>query len=252
VNVNLRAHFLPALVAPEDLAGAAVVVIDVLRATTVIAHSLAAGAREVIPCLEVDDARRAAARLPSGQAVLGGERGGLKIEGFDLGNSPEEYTTESVGGKTVVFTTTNGTRAMLHCRTARRVYLGAFVNAAAVVEALAAEDEVHLLCAGTREEVTREDVLLAGLIADELIRRAKSQAVSEINDQALIARDCWQAFAKGRHRENMAGALSATLRSTQGGRNLQQIGLEHDIDVAARIDRFSLVPQLDVAAWRIR
>lgn len=252
-SMKLRVHFLPVMVAPDDLAGAAVVVIDVLRATTVIAHALAAGAREVIPCLEVDDALRAVARLPRSETVLGGERGGLKIDGFDLGNSPEEYTSESVGGKTVVFSTTNGTRAMMHGHAARRVCLGAFVNASAIVKALATEDEVHLLCAGTRGEITREDVLFAGLIADELLSGAERRgAMPEINDQALIARECWRALANGRPREGMAGDLAVTLRATQGGRNLKQIGLDHDIDLAARLDRFSLVPQLDVAAWSIR
>ena len=80
---------------------------------------LAAGARAVIPALEVDEARRIAAGLPAGEAVLGGEREGLPIAGFDLGNSPSEYRPETVGGRTVVFTTTNGTRAMNRCRAAR-------------------------------------------------------------------------------------------------------------------------------------
>ena len=249
---SLKAHFLPALTTPKELAGAAVVVIDVLRATTVIAHALAAGAREVSPCLEVDEALQIAAGLPSGEAVLGGERGGLKIEGFDLGNSPDEFTPASVGGKTVVFTTTNGTRAMMHCRQARRVLIGAFVNASAVVEALASEDNVRLLCAGTRGEVTREDVLFAGLVADALLlRHEKVEPSPEINDQLLIARDCWRAFRTSHSDKDLSAALAVTLRSTQGGRNLTKIGLAHDIDVAAEIDRYALTPQLDVQAWRI-
>ena len=88
----LHVHLLPALVAAEELAASTVVVIDVLRASTTINHALAEGAREVIPCLEVEEARRVAAGLPTGQAVLGGEREGLRIEGFDLGNSPCEYS----------------------------------------------------------------------------------------------------------------------------------------------------------------
>src|SRR3954447_24007137 len=120
-------HLLPALVEPETLRDQTVVVVDVLRATTTIVHALAAGARAVVPCLEVEEARQRAANLPAGSAVLGGERQGLRIEGFDLGNSPTEYTPERVAGKTVVFTTTNGTRAMLHARGARRVVLGSLV-----------------------------------------------------------------------------------------------------------------------------
>ncbi|HET6881731.1 MAG TPA: 2-phosphosulfolactate phosphatase [Pirellulales bacterium] len=249
---SLKAHFLPALTTPEALVGTAVVVIDVLRATTVIPHALAAGAQAVIPCLEVEDALQAAAGLPAGQAVLGGERLGLKIEGFDLGNSPDEYTQQAVGGKTLVFTTTNGTRAMMHCRQAQRALMGSFVNASAIIEALAAERDVRLLCAGTRGEVTREDVLFAGFVADSLLRRlGDGAAAAEINDQLLIARDCWQAFLAADPGADRVASLASTLRSTQGGRNLQRIGLEHDIDVAARIDRFAILPRLELSEWKI-
>lgn len=249
---SLKAHFLSALTTPEELAGGTVVVIDVLRATTVIVYALAAGAREVIPCLEVEEAVQIAGKLPKGQAVLGGERGGLKIDGFDFGNSPDEFTSESVGGKTLVFTTTNGTRAMMACRQARRVLLGAFVNASAVAKALASEENIHLLCAGTRGQITREDVLFAGCVADRIAQQpGDAHHAPEINDQLLIARDCWQAFVGKEEYPDITGDLAVTLRSTQGGRNLKKLGLEHDIDVAARIHRFALVPELDVKAWKV-
>lgn len=249
---TIKAYFLPALAPADDVADAAVVVIDVLRATTVIAHALAAGASEVIPCLEVADALRAAAGLPQGQAVLGGERDGLRIDGFDLGNSPDEYCRESVGGKTVVFTTTNGTKAMQHCRQARRVLLGSFVNASEVARAVQSESKLRILCAGTRGEITREDVLFAGFVADRLLDHAEADAITcEVNDQLLIARDEWQAFVNHLSGGAMSDGLAAALRSTQGGRNLQQIGLDRDIDRAAQIDHLHLVPQLDVGAWKI-
>src|SRR5437868_6038312 len=120
---RLSVHFLPALADPEELRDATAVVIDLLRASTTICYALAAGAREVIPCLEVDDARRTAADLAASPPVLGGERKGIRIEGFDLGNSPDEYRPDTVGGRTVVFTTTNGTAAMQRCRPARRVLI---------------------------------------------------------------------------------------------------------------------------------
>lgn len=247
---TLRAHFLPDLTTPDALAGGVVVVIDVLRASTVIVHALAAGAREVIPCLEIEDARRVAAGL---LAVLGGERGGLPIEGFDLGNSPEEYTPEKVAAKTVVFTTTNGTRAMQQCRQAKRVLIGAFVNARAVVEALRGEDHVHLLCAGTRGEITREDVLLAGLLAERISASLDEGAQpAEINDQLLLARECFRASVNlPAGTFDIDDQLRRELRRTQGGCNLLAIGLDLDIDAAARIDRFSIVPELDLRRWAI-
>lgn len=249
---TIKAYFLPALAPADDVADAAVVVIDVLRATTVIAHALAAGASEVIPCLEVADALRAAAGLPQGQAVLGGERDGLRIDGFDLGNSPDEYCRESVGGKTVVFTTTNGTKAMQHCRQARRVLLGSFVNASEVARAVQSESKLRILCAGTRGEITREDVLFAGFVADHLLGQMEADAGTyEVNDQLLIARDEWQAFVNHVAGGDMSDGLAAALRSTQGGRNLKQIGLDRDIDTAAQFDHLRLVPQLDLRAWKI-
>lgn len=249
---SIQAYFLPALAPADDLAGAAVVVIDVLRATTVIAHALAAGAREVIACLEVEESLRTAAGLPEGEAVLGGERDGLKIDGFDLGNSPAEYNRAAVGGKTLVFTTTNGTKAMRHCRQARRLVLGAFVNATAVVDAVRGEPSLRILCAGTRGEVTREDVLCAGLLADCLLRGSDAAGMAcEVNDQLLIARGAWQAFRHGLAGDDAVRGLSAALRDTQGGRNLQRIGLDRDIDAAAQLDRFNLVPRLDLGDWRI-
>src|SRR5687768_6552706 len=134
----INVHLLPALVEPHELAGKTVVVIDVLRATTTIIHALAAGAKEVVPLLEVDEALALATKLP-GQAVLGGERGGKRIAGSNLGNSPLEYTPATVGGKTPVFTTTNGTRAMLRCAQARRILIAGFVNFSAICRELVEE-----------------------------------------------------------------------------------------------------------------
>src|SRR5262245_18694621 len=169
---QLDVYLLPDLAEPAALAGKTVVVIDVLRATTTIIRALAAGAREVVPCLEVEEARRISSELGSA-AILGGERGGVPIPGFDLGNSPAEYTRERVGGKTVVFTTTNGTRAMQRCKLAGRVLLGAFVNFSAICRELSGTDEIAIVCAGTDGHVTREDTLLAGAIVDDLCRSKK-------------------------------------------------------------------------------
>ncbi len=169
---EIRTHFLPQLVAPAELAGGASIVIDVLRATTTITAALAAGAREVIPCLEVDDARGVASRVcRPARLCLGGERGGVKIDGFDLGNSPCEYTAARVAGKSVVFTTTNGTRAMLHAAAADEIWLAALVNLQAVVAGCAQRPRVDILCAGTGGKITREDVLAAGAIAAALTGR---------------------------------------------------------------------------------
>src|SRR4051794_1740652 len=109
---EIRVHDLPRKVDDSQLERSTVVVIDVLRATSTICTALAAGAREVIPFLEIEDALAAASAAGRANIVLGGERKGGKIAGFDLGNSPSEYRPEVVLGKQVYITTTNGTRAM--------------------------------------------------------------------------------------------------------------------------------------------
>src|SRR5438105_2805346 len=110
---DVLVHLTPALAAPGRLAGGLAVVIDVLRATPPIVHALAAGCTAVRPVAEVDEARALADRLPAGKALLGGERGGAPLSGFDLGNSPREYTARRCKGTTLVLTTSNGTRALL-------------------------------------------------------------------------------------------------------------------------------------------
>ena len=243
---SIRVHLLPSLTTPADLAGNCVVVIDVLRATTTIVHALAAGAKKIIPCLEIDEAFQNAKPLGE-QTVLGGERHGRVIDGFDLGNSPEEYRPAKVRGKTVIFTTTNGTQAMNVCRHARRVILGAFVNFSAVCEQVCDSDNVDVVCAGTYNKITREDVLLAGAIVDNLERNHPGPCI--FNDQSYIAADSWRNLvAESGNRI----PLAESLRDTQGGRNLLKIGMEHDIEVAASIDKFTIVPELDVKKWIIR
>lgn len=251
MTISLRVHLLPALTSPEELADRVVVVVDVLRATTTIAAALASGARQVIPCLEVEQARETARRQP-GEVLLGGERNGVKIPGFDLGNSPEEYAPSRVAGKTVVFTTTNGTRAMMACRRARRVLLGSFVNFSAVCHELSREvgqsppPGLDLLCAGTRGEVTREDALLAGAVVDELTRQLPDQL--DVNDQADLAADAWR---KAVERIRGGEPLAEILRRSRGGRNVLELGQERDIAIAARIDSLEVLPVLDLSAWTI-
>ncbi|MEX0818634.1 MAG: 2-phosphosulfolactate phosphatase, partial [Pirellulaceae bacterium] len=239
----IHVHFLPELVDEGQLTGKAVVVIDVLRATTTIAYALAAGATSVIPCLEVDEARKL--REGFGQdAVLGGERGGVKIEGFDFGNSPTEYTEATVGGKTLIFTTTNGTRAMKTAAGARRVFLAAFANLSAVCDRLAGEDDLDIVCAGTNRQITREDVLLAGAIAEQW---ARGKDGPNLNDQATIAIESWARFSRELSENKVP--LYETLRNSSGARNLIEIGLDRDIEIAAQLDKLELVPELDLVRW---
>jgi len=250
----LNVYALPKLVDPRELSAATVVVIDVLRASTTIVHALEAGAREIVPCQGVEEARRLAREFPDGDVLLGGERGGLPIEGFHLGNSPEDYEPLKVRGKLIVFTTTNGTQAIAHARLASRVLIGAFVNASAVVRELLAAEQIHLLCAGTNGQFGEDDLLLAGMLVDRLLRAAGM--VFRQNAQAITAREYWL------HRFSLPHSLgaeplepeklAAVLRTSLGGHKLASLGLDADILAAARIDRFQAVPQVDRRTGRIR
>jgi 2-phosphosulfolactate phosphatase len=244
---SINAYFLPELAPLDALSSGHVVVIDVLRATTVIVQALASGARDVRPCLEVDEARSLAATLNAEEFVLGGEREGLPIPGFDLGNSPCDYTPQAVGSKTVVFTTTNGTKAMNRCQAAaaKPVLIAGFVNRAAIAGRLRSASRVHLVCSGTGGEITREDVLLAGALVNRI---STDQDLTALNDQARLALDAWHHIGGESTDTNV---LSAELQETRGGKNLVELGLAADIDGASQIDRFDLVPVLDVQAMRI-
>jgi 2-phosphosulfolactate phosphatase len=246
-------HLLPSLVPPGALEGSVAVALDVLRATTVMVRALASGCEAVIPCLEIDDARRAAAELPEGTALLGGERHALPIEGFDLGNSPGDYTPERCRGKTLVMTTTNGTRCILSCLEAERVLVAGFVNQLATCRALKADGRpVHLVCSGTDGQVSFEDGLLAGALASRL----SLMGLSVGNDEAEVMMGQWsqveaqmgaeeegwrEGDAEGEH---PMPSLTQAIGHWRGGRRLRSLALWKDVREAARLDQFDLVAEL--------
>jgi 2-phosphosulfolactate phosphatase len=229
---DVQVHLLPGHAPPGQLAGGLAVVIDVLRATTTIVHALAAGAACVRPCAEVEEARDLAGGLRAGRVLLGGERHGQPLPGFDLGNSPGEYTGKVCKGNTIVLTTTNGTRALLRAAEAERVLVAAFVNYSAVCEQLRQDARpVHIVCAGTEGEVSLEDTLLAGALVDFLCQAGEVR----LNDSARLA---WDGF------ENHGRVLLGALEVGKGGASLRRLGYDEDIKAAARVDRFALVPEL--------
>ncbi|NCX98071.1 MAG: 2-phosphosulfolactate phosphatase [Planctomycetia bacterium] len=233
-----RFHRMP----PGATAGGIAVVIDVLRASTTIVTALAHGAALVLPRRSLEEARAAAAARPG--AVLGGERGGVRIEGFELGNSPAEYTADRVAGRPVVITTTNGTAALAACHEAVEVLVGAIVNRTAVTATarrLAAErgcDAIHLVCAGTDGHVTGEDVLAAGAILDA------AGGDAQLDEAAAAARERFRALAAA-GRGGLEGRIATAFRTCLGGENLIALGMESDLPLAAAIDSLALVPRLD-------
>jgi 2-phosphosulfolactate phosphatase len=243
----VHVHLLPGLIATGALEGGVAVVVDVLRATTVMAHALAAGCEAIVPCAEIEEAKAVAAALPAGTALLAGERQGLPIPGFDLGNSPDDFTPEACLGKTLVMTTTNGTRAILASRGAEKVGIGAFANVIAVSRwAGSWKRPVHVVCAGTEGEVSLEDTMLAGEIAFRL-RRLEGYRLG--NDSAVIAHALFADMARIYKERDVT--WSDLFVWGRGGRRVREIGLRKDIDAAGRRECLDLVPVLEREPLRI-
>jgi 2-phosphosulfolactate phosphatase len=214
------------------LADATVVVVDTVRATTTIIEALANGARAIFPTESTEEAVRLASSLGREDTLLCGERRGRKVEGFDLGNSPLEFSREVVEGNKLVMSTTNGTRALAVAREGARVLPCAFTNLGAVARAVAGEERVVVLCAGREDVFSLDDALCAGHLIVRLLEAAETEP--ELNDASRAAR----ALGAARKVTRAFLALSA------GGRALIEIDLGGDLDVCADVDRHDLVAEM--------
>ena len=228
--MRINAYATPHDILPGDLDGAAAVVIDTLRMTSVAAAAMQSGCVGLYTCAEVDQARRAAHECG---ALLGGERNALKIDGFNFSNSPLEYTPEAIGGRRLVMSTSNGTRAIAACAGARRLLLGALVNAHAVAEALRDEAHVALVCAGTNGAFTLEDALTAGAIALHL-------PDAELDDAALAFQMLYRSACG-----NLFGALSATTHFSR----LRRLGFEADLQFCLKPDSVNALCERAADGW---
>lgn len=238
---------LPSAMKPEQLAGHTVVVVDVLRATSTIVSALHNGCEKVLPQPSIEQAREVHASIPE-ESVMGGERQGKIVDGFQHGNSPPEYSAAAIAGKTLVLATTNGTVAMESCRAADRVLIGAMINVSAVAEKLVDADRVTVVCSGTDRLITSEDVLFAGLLTERLLA-IRGGTETQLTDSASIALHHWQV----RQQEIESGTpLANFFRQCRGGRNLVRIGHDADVVYASQIDILDRVPELDLQQWSIQ
>jgi 2-phosphosulfolactate phosphatase len=231
---------LPAL-ARRDLRGTACVVFDVLRATSTFVTALRNGANAVIPAAEISEALAIRKKQP--EVLLGGERDGVKIRAaqtggtdFDLGNSPREFTPEMVRDRTIVSTTTNGTRALRACVGAQTVLAGSFLNLGATAEFIKKLQpaRVLLVCAGTRENRADEDVLAAGALCEIL---ARGDTRPTFSDSAEIARRMWV---------QAKSDLAAAVRNSENARRLLAIPeLRDDVAFCLQRDIFPLIAGME-------
>jgi len=230
--VKIDVHFTPAEIDPGTLAEATVVVIDVVRATTSIVEALANGAKAVIPTASTEEAVKLAASLGREDTLLCGERKGLKIEGFDLGNSPGEFIGPDLEEKRLVMTTTNGTPMLRATDEARQVLVCAFTNLSAVAREVQEEAHVVIRCAGRDGRFSFDDAVCAGHLLLKV--REASGGVVELNDPGRAA--C--ALARG------VDVSADFLRSTAAGIRIEEIGLGDDLILCADLDRHEVVPRL--------
>jgi 2-phosphosulfolactate phosphatase len=221
--------YTPAALPAAALAGATALVIDVLRASTTMVTALGHGCLALLPVAEVQEARARARALPG--ALLAGERGGDPPEGFDLGNSPLEFTPERVGGRTIVFTTSNGTRALLAARTASAVAVAGFVNLTAAADwALDQGRDVVVVCAGELGTRSVEDETCAGLLVDRVL---------SVEPGAVAAPAAAEAAGAARP---YAKDLARLAQEAPHARHLASHGRGRDVAACLTLDVFTLVP----------
>jgi 2-phosphosulfolactate phosphatase len=213
---------------PAGLEGATVLVVDVLRASTTIVAALESGCAAIVPVADADEARRRAAATPG--ALLAGERRGEPLAGFDLGNSPLEFTPARVKGRTVYLTTSNGTRALRAARAGAAVGVAALVNAGAAADwAAGLGRAVVVLCAGERGRPSLEDSVCAGLLAARLVGLTGAALAPEARAAVAVARQ-------------YRGALARLAADASWARHLTASGRGGDVTACLALDVSGLVP----------
>ena len=229
---NLDTLLIPEEIKNTELAGKLVVVIDVLRASSTIVTALANGCRGFIPILSPEQAKEEAQQFEKESVLLGGEREGKKIEGFNLGNSPREYKGEVVKDKTIIFSTTNGVKILEMVKNAHRIIIGSFLNLQAVCDYCTHyQGDILLICAGKEGRFSLEDAACAGMMVNSL------RDVFPGNHQEVDANFTTQLLY-----EKFSNNILEILRKSQHGRYLESIGLDEDLKFCSQLDLFHIVP----------
>ena len=213
----------------EKIENKTVVVIDMLRATSVIVTAINNGCRGVIPVLTVNEAS-AIARNSKEEVMLGGERDALKIEGFHYSNSPIEYTRETIEGKSLVMTTTNGTKAIKGCNCAKNILIGAMINAKACAKKIVElNKDVVIVNAGTNGEFSIDDFLCSGYIIDCILNLEKA----ELSDIATTSHYVYK--------NNQD--IYSFITYANHYKTITKLGLTADLEYCCRKDIIDIVPE---------
>ncbi len=214
-----------------------VIVLDVLRASSTITVALNNGAREIIPVASIESAVKISGSLFGEVTLRGGERNGKTIEGFNLGNSPLEYSESAVKGKSIIYCTTNGSVAMAKSRYARTLVVGSFINLTATSDFIRNENKDFLIiCAGRANTIgnfSLEDAVCAGMIIQNLLK-ADSLEV-DLSDSAKAAHALSKTFGR---------SILKMLKTSEHGKYLIEIGFAEDLKICAQVDSIPVLPIL--------
>ena len=231
--MRLDVFFTPNECKPADTVNRLVVIIDVLRASTTVATALGNGAKTVIPLLGADDVIMRSKEFSRSGVKLAGEQKMLPIPGFDLGNSPQSFTTEAVEGKTILITTTNGTRALLGVQGARDIVIASYVNFTAVLAmmkvAASSNTDIAIICGGEEGSFTLEDAACAGRYVKAIPKRASVV----LNDAASAS-----VLIEKKYGDN----IEKVFKESSHGQALESAGFGDDLAAAAEVDSYSVVP----------
>lgn len=221
-------------VVPADVAGRAVAVIDVLRASTSIATALANGARSIIPLASPEEVVLRSKSFARADVRLAGERRMRPVPGYDLGNSPGEFTREAVEGKTILFATTNGTPALLATQGARDVIVASYVNLSAARAHLRAATrdggDLTIICAGRERHFALEDAACAGRLVRAVARR-RTDVMLDDGARTAILLD-----------RRYGDRVDVLLAESTHGRALAEAGFGDDLLACAAVDAHPVVP----------
>jgi len=230
--MHIDTQLVPSAPNPNLLFDRVVVIIDVLRATSVILHAMSEGASEVLPLASVEEALQMAKAFPRGSLLLGGERGSGNIPGFDLGNSPREYVAEKVKEKKLILTTTNGTKAFHLVSSGKEILVGSFLNIGAVAQrCLESGRDLLIFASGDEGNFSLEDTICGGMLID-LITEKRKKSIS-LTDASQCAQILYQKFKNN---------LLEVFHLSRHGRELMNRGFGNDLAYCAQIDISSLVP----------
>ena len=216
----------------EELDKKTVLVIDVLRASTTIAYALHNGCKDIIPLSSIDKAIELFRKIGRESALLCGEREGKKIEGFDLGNSPFEYAEEKIKDKTLIFATTNGSRAIVKGSSTLSLIVGGFVNFQSTFEYLSSSlNELVIICSGKLDQFAMEDAVCGGLYINEFLKKGDCH----LNDGAFAAQKLYEVYQND---------FLGMLRNSSHGKYLIELGFERDLYLCSELNSLEVVPIL--------